>query len=229
MRLCLISLLSLLFLSCAEKVQKTEEDFASVYASTVPIEGRFLKCNTFSDNTFHGKVKLVENKKDCIDLKILKYPDSFFNTEQFFLQAYPLSLKDGVSKYGKSLSFTVYENGEDSIPLVQSSIIDSFLVEKDIKSSTKNFFQEHYFRICDVTQDWDMVQLVTYLRKDGKSNPARLTKFLIPPFLSNPSHFKQDKGDDLGVYHPFFDLKNSFQIEPSSYYQFSQSLCSSDF
>ena len=231
MRLYLIGFLAVFSLSCSEKVDYIEEDFAAIYASTVDTNGRILQCNSFNDDTFRGKVRPVENKKRCFDIKISKYPDNFFNTENTFLQIYPSSVTEDATKHGKSLPIDIYKNGDDSAPLVQSKIIDSYLVNEEIKTSTKSFFDNHYFRLCDLTQDWDIIQLVIYLRRSNydEPSPIRITKFLLPPFLANPNHFKQERGDALWVYHPFFKIQNSLQIEPSSYYKISESACNSDF
>ncbi len=230
MRLYLLNLSTIFLLSCGVKIEYKEEDHAVAYASSLGIEGRNLMCSPFSDDTFRGKMTLVEDKEDCFHVRISKHPSNLFSTENIFLQVYPFSIREGATKYGKSLSMVIYQYGDESDPLIQSQIIDSFLIDEQIGTSSKNFFRGYYFELCNIKQEsWDGVQLVTYLRGDGdQSSPIRVTKFLLPPFLANPTHFKRERENALLVYHPFFKLKNGLKIEPSSYYEISKSVCSSD-
>jgi len=212
-----------LFLSCAVKVEY-EEDFTSVHESSLETEGRILKCNSFSDKTFRGQVELAQ--PGCINMTILEYPQNMFNKETVFVQAYPFVLENDRLNYGSSLTIDIHDIDSEKF-VFQTKLIDAYLIQEEIQfDSIESFFQKNYFQFCDIG-DWDALKLVVYLRQEEHSpGILRETSFLIPPFLANPNHFRQERGEGLFPYHPFFKVKNSLQIEPSSYYTLSQSLCS---
>ncbi|MGI9548512.1 MAG: hypothetical protein ACR2M7_00820 [Bdellovibrionales bacterium] len=222
--------LSVIFcLSCAEQKEYTE-DFATVYASTVKVEGRFLQCNVFSDNTFQGRIQVSKDDENCLDMKIIKSPKNIFSTENTFVQIYPFNIIKDKLIFGDSLNILAYQKEEtvgDSSSIFKTKIIDSYLIKNQMKTSTKSFFKKHHLRLCNL-KDWDALQIVLYLRKEEYDEPqaARVTRLLIPPFLSNPNHFREDDGESLLTYHPFFKfLKEDLELEPSSYYEISKSKC----
>ena len=216
-----------LFLSCASKQELEGGDHAAIYAASHSPEESLMRCNVFSDDTFQGIVAVEEDPNDskiCAQADFISSPPSLLKSGELFLQAYPFAVKRGKMSYGPSLDIEIYERQGKS-PLITSKIIDQYLAEKKLETDKKSFFSDHYFRFCGVTSEWDGMQLVIYLRREeGKSAPLRITKFLLPPFLSHPGHFKEEKGSILAAFHPFLS-EGAAAGESEDYYKLGQKLC----
>ena len=140
-------------------------------------------------------------------MNIINAPSNLFESKRLFLQAYPFAVKREKLSYGPSLEIETYSKKDGSL-LISSKIIDSFLADNHLGAGKKSFFADHWFRFCGVTSEWDGIQLVIYLRRGGgaKAAPLAATKFLLPPFLSDPARFQEEKGLVLAALHPFLGL-----------------------
>ena len=111
--------------------------------------------------------------------------------------------------------------------LMESKIIDIFLIEAELGLEPDYFFLDHFFELCDLDSSWQGLQLVIYERRNDQENaiPLRLTKTLLPPFLIHPGHFKESKGELLAAYHPFMNMISDVKSKPRAYYDFAEELC----
>ena len=111
--------------------------------------------------------------------------------------------------------------------LMESKIIDTYLIETQLGLEPDYFFLDHLLEICDVGSGWKGLQLVIYERRVNQDEPAliRITKFLLPPFLTHPGHFREKNGAALAAFHPFLELTADFKSKPSSYYDLAEEMC----
>ena len=219
--------------ACAQKLENSEsgEGIATIYnRSQIGDKNPYFTCNVFADQTFRGKIWSEPKSpyKDCFFLNIDKIPNDFLKNEDLFLQIYPFHEKNDGFEYGPSLTIKTFEKraeGEKKI-LMESKIIDTFLIEAELELEPDYFFLDHFFELCELDSKWKGLQLVLYERRQNRENiPLRTTKVLLPPFLIHPEHFKESKGDILAAYHPLRSMSADLKSNPSSYYDFAEELC----
>ena len=166
-------------------------------------------------------------KPDCVYLEIDSYPTKLFENEDLFLQIYPFSVKEDQIEYGSSLAInTIKKIEEDDDTLITSQILDAHIVKTELALDPNHFFSDHLLEICGVGTDWEGIQFVIYERRIKQdSAPIRITKFLIPPFLAHPEHFKHEKGVELAALHPFLELIPEYKSQSQSYYDLAEDIC----
>lgn len=223
--------------SCAKHVkQNNSESYAFFYqSSSVEEKNRYISCNVFADETFRGYVwqdsKSSVHNEECIYLDIVKSPKGLLRNEDLFLQIYPFSIDNEGINYGSSFPIRTVRkpstNDEEEDILVLSQIIDTYLVETELDLETDHFFLDHVFKICDVGEEWDGLQLVIYERRNSPKEPipVRVSKFLIPPFLIHPEHFRDTHGEALAAFHPLLEYIPQIKSRPSEYYDLAKNLC----
>ena len=218
-RLLFFSLIFCLFNCSDRKDFEDGENVVFQYASTVSDQDPFLKCNIFSDETFQGKVRpditpVGKYNPDCVRVDISKAPASLFKTEDLYLQAYPFSFENKERTYGPSLDIKIYKKSAKNLDdmLFKAHLVDKHLIEKSIKSSSESFFNDHYLKFCGMGEKWEGMQLVVYFEGEEKTLPVRVTRFLTPPFLSDPYQFELQKGIQFSALHPFLKLKGQKEV-----------------
>lgn len=224
-------------IACAQKVDRGLDPYAIVYNESMGSEeGAYFSCNIFADETFRGSVWNDSDSSSyaeaCVYLKIEASPKDLLKNEDFFLQIYPFFVKDGAMDFDSSLRInTIREsvgNGAKEI-VMESAMIDTYLVQAKLRVNPDHFFLDHFFEICDIKDEWDGLQLVVYERKREEAVYVRTTKFLLPPFLIHPEHFRNERGDALAAYHPFLEFIPEFKSTPSSYYDYAERICNQIF
>ncbi len=233
MRLCLkLIALSLFLISCAQEVNQNYERHAAIYGFSLAgeREDQYQSCNEFSDETFRGYVwshSSSPDKSSCVSMEIIEYPHELLKNESLFLQIYPFSIEWGKMRYGESLPVNTLTRDQEE--LILSNMIDAYLVEIKLKLETDYFFEDHIFELCDIGDEWAGLHLVVYERRPNQQAPApiRTTKFLLPPFLAHPGHFRDVKGDGLAAFHPFLAYAAQPQSASKSYYDLAEEMCQS--
>ncbi len=224
------SLLFWLLISCAQPDQRAQSAKESLvaYASTSQSNTHYLSCNQFTDTTFMGYVYKDSENPDprCVLMDIAKSPKSFLKNEDLFLQVYPFTLRGDKMRYGSSLPIKTIEKFSKEA-LIQSQIIDAYLVEVEIKREPDYFFLDHLFEVCLITEEsWEGLQLVLYERRAEQDPvPLRVTKFLLPPFLIHPEHFKEEKGNALAAFHPFLESIPQSKTSSKFYHDLAKEMC----
>lgn len=222
---------SFLMPSCAQKVDSEFGGEAVIFQSQSEEREHYSSCNFFADETFRGYIwhdsEGAGYAPDCVNLDIVKSPKEFLRNEDLFLQIYPFSTDDEELKYGASLPIRTIKKNEDKEVLVLSQIIDTYLVETELQQDTDYFFLDHSFEVCNVGKEWEGLQLVIYERRAEQENavPIRISKFLLPPFLVHPEHFRETKGSALAAFHPFLEHIPELKSEPSAYYDLAEQMC----
>ena len=207
MRIILLFLMSSLLLACSKPADKPEGRLG-VYHSSLNKPQSYLKCNIFSDETFHGHVSTdVENKQaqTCVVVNILKFPTNIFDEDSLFIQAYPFTYTDGDEiEYGESLRIKgFYKYGESKKNFFESNLIDKKFIQ-EMQSTPKDFFSDHYLKFCGLDPKYPAMQLVIYHKGEKQQAiPIRVTKFLLPPFSTNPEDFEKEQGENLLPFSPF--------------------------
>ena len=211
-------------------------------------EAHRANCSYFRDDTFYGEVEAVfsasgQYDSSCVEIRIFDSPERLFEIENLFVQAYPFRFEKEKEVYGLALNIDVYEKGYafEEDPLFSTKIIDSHSVET-ISSSSTDFFRDHEFKFCvkDLTK-WDAMQLVVYFESEEESDaygngngkgvkkikhsPIRITRFLIPPFLSHPTYFQKEEGNALAIYHPFLSSDKKEDLASSYFVEQAQAIC----
>ena len=224
---------SFFIISCAQRVDLGQEGDTIIYNKSTAGDQKsnYMSCSLFADKTFQGyvwdNVDSSSSKSDCVHVKITKYPQELLKNEDLFLQIYPFFIKNGEMRYDESLSIETLTKDQKKA-LVLSKLIDTYLIEKELKLNPDHFFADHILEICNIKEDWNGLQLVIYERRpDQKSVPIRVTKFLLPPFLVHPELFRETRGDALAAFHPFLSFINEFKSKPSSYYDLAKKMCQS--
>lgn len=212
-------------LSCAQKLNLGSELYVNSQES-------YLSCNQFADDTFRGYIwKAHYEGENCVSLDITDSPPLLLKNPHLFLQIYPFSMEGEEIVYGSSLPIQTLQKTakkEDQKPLILSQIIDLYLVEKELALDPELFFLDHILEVCDVGNSWQGLQLVIYERQADRDEvplPVRRTKFLIPPFLIHPEHFREEEGEALAAFHPFLDYIPEYQSQPSAYYDLADQIC----
>ena len=221
-----IFLLAVIFLlSCAQEVKAPEkEEISLAYASTGD-QNYFMGCQFFADNSFRGYI-YNSPQEGCLELEITKSPDSLLQNEDFFIQMYPFTIKNQELSFGPSVPIYTFKKSDPENPLIKSFIIDSHIVKVDLKLDSHYFFEDHKFSICDLDEEWEALQMVIYERRERQDPiPIRTTRMLIPPFLVHPEYFKEQRGELLAPYHPFFKLIAQYPSEPQVYYDRAEEMC----
>ena len=206
-------IICLLFVSCAKK---TDFDGDSLISSSRSESGRYLKCNVFADETFRGRVTIGSDEKGnynfgCFDIDITESPESLFKTNSLFLQAYPLTVKRGKDEFdfGPPLELRIYDQESKTGPPVRvSKVIDRKSIRQKIsEDSVDGFFDRYRIQVCNIDPGkWEGMQLVVYHEEEARrSKPIRVTKFLLPSFLSDPKEFGRVKEEKLVALHPFLN------------------------
>ena len=217
-------------LGCA---QRDETLLTQRFHSNNPEES-LLKCMHFSDETFNGVVHASfsasgEIDPYCVKLEIFQSPKSLFNSEELFVQAYPLLFDNETPVYGTAMNFEIYKKSHRD-PVLSSRILEAQLVKK-LKSTPNRFFRDHYFKLCsDDLEEWEAMQLIVYFEKnekydDVKHSPIRVTRFLIPPFLSNPNYYRKEQGDALVALHPYLHSQQKINEGTDEFFDHTSSLC----
>ena len=218
-----ILVLVFFFPSCSKRV---EDGDWSIPQFSVGEKRHYARCNVFSDETFKGIVwhSSSSKKSKCVFMEIEKSPEALLKNEDLFLQIYPFSVEEGETKYGSSLAIKTIREKE---PLISSQIIDAYLVKTELKWEAENFFWDHFFKLCEIEQHWDGLQLVIYERRENQEEPApiRISKLLLPPFLIHPGRFKEEKGNSLAAFHPFLEFMPKLKSEMSAYNDLAQKMC----
>ena len=236
MKVCLkyMVLFPCFMLSCAQKVDLEMDNQTVIYQASMSEERNpYLSCNQFADETFRGYIwsdSEYSDYKDCVYIDITDSPKEFLRNEDLFLQIYPFSIKNEEMNYGSSLSIkTMRKNKDNGEALVLSQIIDTYLVETELDIEPDYFFLDHFFKVCDLEEEWDGLQFVIYERRKNQEKPApiRITKFLLPPFLVHPEHFRDVHGDALAAFHPFLEYIPELKSQPSTYYDLAEKICRS--
>ena len=217
-------------LHCAKR-----DDSISVFNlnSQAPSEHN-TQCNPFSDETFHGEAKAVfsasgQYDPSCVQVEIFKGPSSLFEVDNLFLQAYPIRFNRGEFNSGLALNIEIYQPLQKK-PLLVSELLDAQIIKKLDSSTSNEFFRKHYFKLCseDLGQ-YRAVQLVVYFedkeKETDKNSVVRTTRFLLPPFLSHPTHFKKSEGKALAALHPFLTSKKKEELGSEHFYQLANSIC----
>ena len=224
-----------LAMACAQKVDDLEwEEQAVIYQASSGGKNRYLSCNRFADETFRGHIWSdsgdIGHEEGCAYVEIARHPQELLKNESLFLQVYPFSIKGGQAVYGKSLPINTLKKsskeGKKEI-LASSQIIDTFLVEAELELEPDHFFLDHILEVCAIEDKWAGLQLVIYQRREESSVPLRTSKFLLPPFLAHPEHFRDTKGQALAAHHPFLDLVSELKSQPSAYYDRAEEMCRS--
>ena len=233
-RLFSLCFISFFLLVCAQKLELPEGDEGAITIynrSKIGNKNPYFSCSVFADETFRGKIwsDSKSNRKNCLYLNIDKTPNDLLKSEDLFLQLYPFHTKNNQLNYGPSLKIKTFEKSseEEKKILMESKIIDTFLIEAELELEADYFFLDHFFELCELDSKWEGLQLVIYQRREHpeRNVPLRTTKALLPPFLVHPSHFKESKGDLLAGYHPFTKMKSSLKSEPKAYYDLAEELC----
>ena len=217
-------------LSCSQKVNAPGHslDTALIYQSTSADKKNYMSCNFFADETFRGFIYHSPLKENCAYIDITESPKKLLKNEDLFLQIYPFrSHKDEID-YGSSLSiYTVNKFNKQKV-LMKSQVIDTYIVQVELKLEADQFFLDHLLEVCDLDKKWQGLQFVIYERREEEEDPApiRITKFLIPPLLAHPEYFREQKGSALAAYHPFLDHIPEFKSNPNNYYELADKLCS---
>ena len=221
-----------LFISCAEKRDQAFNEEAVIYQASLSDEkSQYLTCNVFSDQTFRGYLFSDSESSyidsECIYLEILKSPQELLKNSDLFLQIYPFKTTKKDIEYGHSLPIKTLKNSSQTKQAIaRSQIIDTHFVETVLDLPTESFFADHYFEICDITEDWEGLQLVIYERRENREvPPIRISKFLLPPFLIHPEHFRDVKGEALAAFHPFLKYIPELKSRPSAYYRLAEDIC----
>lgn len=229
----LFSILCLVF-SCSQRLEPEEggEDVVTIYKRSIGDKSPYFSCSVFADQTFRGTIwkDPKSSKQNCIFLNIDKAPNDFLKKEELFLQIYPFHVKSDEFIYGSSLTIKTFEKRSEEEKqkiLMESKIIDTFLIEAELELESDYFFLDHFFELCDLDSKSKGLQLVIYERRENheKSIPLRTTKALLPPFLIHPKHFRESKGELLAAYHPFESMKLDVKSNPKAYYDFAEELC----
>ncbi|MCY4321341.1 MAG: hypothetical protein OXC37_02910 [Bdellovibrionaceae bacterium] len=216
-------------LSCAQKISLFQASSVDESYNSNPFDSKnFMTCNLFSDITFRGYVYRPASKDNCFHLDIIESPKELLKNEDLFLQIYPFRFNEDNIEYGlaKKINTVAKFNTEDI--LIQSSIIDTHIVQVELDLESDQFFLDHVLEVCDLDDKWQGLQIVIYERRDASEDaiPIRVTKFLNPPFLIHPEHFREEMGLDLAAYHPFLDYIPKFKSEPTKYYDLAEDFCS---
>ena len=228
------SLFFALLASCAQELSITEEH-ASRHSSFIE-KSPYLSCNVFADETFRGRVWNEDSSSDlnesCVYLEIEESPQELLENRNLFLQLYPFLVESGGGfHYGPSLPINTIPRQEKSQPekeaLIQSQIIDAYLVNIQLETSPDQFFFDHFFEICNIDDRWEGLQLVIYSKKENirDPKPLRTTKFLLPPFLAHPEAFKNKHGNGLTAFHPFLEMTADQEKGPEVYYGRAEQIC----
>ena len=217
-------------LSCSQKVKAPGAglDTALIYQSTSPDNKNYMSCNFFADETFRGFIYHSPLKENCAYIDITDSPKELLKNDDLFLQIYPFRSRRDQIEYGSSASiYTVNKFNKEKV-LMKSQIIDTYIVQVELKLEADQFFLDHLLEVCGLDKKWQGLQFVIYERRAEKENPApiRVTKFLIPPLLVHPEYFREQKGSALAAYHPFLDHIPEFKSNPNSYYELADKLCS---
>ena len=195
----------------------------------------YLSCNIFADETFRGRVwndaRVSGPGEDCVYFQIEKSPRNLLQGQNLFLQIHPFSVeREGDFRYGALLPINTVkkaDTGGENEVLIQSQIIDSYLVNVRLETNPDGFFFDHIFEICDVDDKWKGLQLTVYSRKENisKPSPIRTTKFLLPPFPAHPERFKSEYGDGLAAFHPFLEARPENRDQRNHYYNLAEHIC----
>jgi len=223
MKTLFFSSLALLFLSCAQEVSlQREEQQSYIYRlPSLPYKNHYMTCNRIADNTFQGYV-YDSPRAHCVFVEIDKAPQSLFKEEELFIQFFPFKKGESDFSYGNSLRIYTL-NRETNQTLVESHLLDYYIVNLELEKEASQFLQENRFEICDL-ENWDGLQIVIYQKRDeDTSTPIRVSQFLKPPFLIHPEYFRDNKGSELVAFHPF--LNTSDDLSPLSYYEKAEQTC----
>ena len=233
-----------LLIACADRMTRFYTDDSDGLTSASTSRGsytgsRYMKCNIFADETFRGEVTVASDKKEnyisgCFDINIFKSPENLFKENTRLLQAFPMNIKNEEEIFGKALTMKVYhkERGQDEPPSLVARAIDRQSINSRLKaSSTKHFFKDYKLQICDIDpEQWKALQLVVYRDNLGKNTPIRTTKFLLPPFLSDPNEYNDREEKGLAALHPLLSQRmeatRDGDSEDSDFHQHASSLCS---
>ena len=217
----------ILLIACAQRQQIDRSSFVMTQASESVRSGH-MSCNAFSDETFYGRLK-PSSQEGCFDLEILEYPSNLFEEGLVFLQLYPFSAQNENIFYGPSLAMKIYKKGwlSKDVALIKTPLISADIIERELQTSKSDFFKNHYIKACPDDPSWEAIQLVLYLKKDSESSPIplRVSPFLLPPFLLHPQEFRDQKGNQLAVYHPFLGVLHNQEASYSSYHDLSKEMC----
>ena len=227
----ILAFLVFCFIACSQKLNLG--DLNSIHGSQSVAGNQYLSCSSFADKTFHGYIWTADpdSQKGCIHIDISQYPKELLENADLFLQAYPFSVRNQEMVYGSSLQIHTVpkflrDGQRESSP--RSYIIDSYFVEIDLGMELDHFFLDHLLKICDIEEKWKGLQLVIYYEKAGQDPvPIRTSKFLLPPFLIHPEHFREENGEALGAFHPFLEYTSEMKSQSSSsYYDLAEEMCS---
>lgn len=236
-------IICLLLVSCAKKANFAGD---SLISSSRSESDRYLKCNAFADETFRGRVKINSDKEgnynfDCFDIDIIENPESLFKNDSLFLQAYPLTVKRGKDEFdfGKALELKIYDQeSKTASPVLVSKVIDRKSIRQISEDSVDGFFKRYRVQVCHIDpKKWEGMQLVVYQEEEARrSKPIRVTKFLLPSFLSDPKEFGRVKEEKLAALHPFSNRnqesdQNGNEESDSStsdFAEFFSSLCANE-
>lgn len=219
-------LLSILFLlSCAAKTTGPDTEEISMAFRSTGQQEYFMNCHVFADNSFRGKI-YNSDQEGCIYLEINNSPSALFKTSDLFIQIYPFTQEDTELQFGPSALIHTFKKSDSTSPLMQSFIIDSHIIKVELQLPVDSFFENHKFSICKLDEQWEALQLVIYERRDNQDPiPIRTSQMLIPPFLVHPEYFKEQRGQLLAPYHPFFNLISQYQSDPQAYYDRAEEMC----
>ena len=238
---CILTALFWFFVACADKIAgfRGSDGLVSTSMARDSSESRYIKCNIFADETFRGEVTVTSDEKGnyisgCFDINIFKSPENLFSENTRFLQAFPMTIRNEEEIFGKTLTLEVYnkEREQGEAPSLVARAIDRDSIKDRLNISSKHFFKDYKLQICDIDpEQWKALQLVVYRDNAGKNTPIRTTKFLLPPFLSDPSKYNDREEKGLAALHPLLSQRmeaaRDGDSEDSDSYQYSSSsLCS---
>ena len=165
-------------------------------------------------------------------MQIFKSPIGLFEVNNLFVQAYPVRFFQGELESGFALDIEIYKRDKrlEEKPLLTSDLLDAQLAKSLDSFSSNEFFRKHYFKFCsDELEKYKAVQLVVYFedkeKEENKNSAVRTTRFLLPPFLSHPAHFKKQEGNALAAHHPFLTSKRKEELGSQHFHQLADSIC----
>ena len=221
--------LCFVLLACAQEVSLKDEEKPFIYRfSSSNRKNHYMTCNLLRDNTFQGYL-YSSSKDNCVLLEIDNSPKGLFKDDSLFVQIYPFKASADDISYGKALRIYTIERLNSRL-LVESFILDNYIVTLELEKEESSFFKEHKFELCGLNDQWDGIQIVVYERRSYRGDdpiPVRISKVLKPPFLIHPEFFRDVKGNNLGKYHPFLNYISEFNSDPNQYYEWVEQICKS--
>ena len=218
-------LVGIFLLSCATETTESEsQETSMIYASTGE-QNYFMSCQFFADTSFRAYI-YNSDQEGCVYLEITESPPALLERNDLFIQIYPFTSTNQELKYGSSVPIYILQKSDSAESLMKSFIIDSHIIKVDLKQDSHRFFEDHKLAVCNLEEQWEALQIVIYERRSYQDSlPIRTSKMLIPPFLVHPEYFKEQNGELLAPYHPFFDLIPQYQSDPQAYYDRAEEMC----